>query len=136
MTEREQNCISERVWMNYRRQKKEKMLENEKHWNNPTIYEYNIVYCIVICWVLGKYNDREWVSNGEVNLIKARYIQAWRVYQYTLFKNEGQEGKTGLFWGWYQWEVGGHKERVNEGEYDGCILYSYMKTEEWNLYTC
>jgi hypothetical protein len=35
--------------------------------------------------------------------------------------------------GRYQWEVGGHKERVNEGEYGGCILYSYMKIEEWNL---
>jgi hypothetical protein len=31
--------------------------------------------------------------------------------------------------------VGGHKERVNEvneGDYGGCILYSYMKIEEWN----
>jgi hypothetical protein len=30
-------------------------------------------------------------------------------------------------------EVGGHKERVNEvneGDYGGCILYSYMKIEE------
>jgi hypothetical protein len=25
---------------------------------------------------------------------------------------------------------GGHKERVNEGEYSGCILYPYMKIEE------
>jgi hypothetical protein len=28
-----------------------------------------------------------------------------------------------------QWDRGGHKERVNEGEYGGCILYSYMKIE-------
>jgi hypothetical protein len=28
------------------------------------------------------------------------------------------------------WEGGGHKERVNEGENGGCILYPYMKTEE------
>jgi hypothetical protein len=24
----------------------------------------------------------------------------------------------------------GHKERGNEGEYDGCVLYPYMKIEE------
>jgi hypothetical protein len=27
-------------------------------------------------------------------------------------------------------EVGGHKERGNEGEYGGCILYPYIKKEE------
>jgi hypothetical protein len=32
--------------------------------------------------------------------------------------------------GEYQWEEGWHKESVNEGEYGGYILYSYMKTEE------
>jgi hypothetical protein len=26
-------------------------------------------------------------------------------------------------------KVGGHKERVNEGEYGRCILYLYMKIE-------
>jgi hypothetical protein len=26
--------------------------------------------------------------------------------------------------------VGGYKERINEGEYGGCILYSYMKIEK------
>jgi hypothetical protein len=31
-------------------------------------------------------------------------------------QKEGQEGKTGLFPGW---EEGGHKERVNKGEYGG-----------------
>jgi hypothetical protein len=34
--------------------------------------------------------------------------------------------------GWVQWEVGGHKERENEGEYGGCTLYPYMKIEELN----
>jgi hypothetical protein len=29
----------------------------------------------------------------------------------------------------YEWEVGGHKERGNEGQYDGCILYPYIKIE-------
>jgi hypothetical protein len=29
--------------------------------------------------------------------------------------------------------VGGHKERENEGECGGCILYPYMKIEELNL---
>jgi hypothetical protein len=32
-----------------------------------------------------------------------------------------------------QWEVGGHKEKVNECEYGECVLYSYMRIEEWNL---
>jgi hypothetical protein len=27
---------------------------------------------------------------------------------------------------------GGHKERVNECEYGRCVLYLYMKIEEWN----
>jgi hypothetical protein len=36
----------------------------------------------------------------------------------------------GLFGGGYQWESSGHKERVNEDEYGGCVLYLYMKTEE------
>jgi hypothetical protein len=35
--------------------------------------------------------------------------------------------------GGYQWKVCGHKERGNEGEYGGCILYPHMKIEEWNL---
>jgi hypothetical protein len=29
----------------------------------------------------------------------------------------------------YQWEWGGHKEKVKEFKYVGCILYSYMKIE-------
>jgi hypothetical protein len=41
--------------------------------------------------------------------------------------NEGLEDKTGPFWRWVS--VGGHKERVNENEYGGCILYSYKKIE-------
>jgi hypothetical protein len=36
---------------------------------------------------------------------------------YTL-KNERQEGKTGSVRGRYQWERGGHKEWVKEGEYE------------------
>jgi hypothetical protein len=38
--------------------------------------------------------------------------------------------QTLLFWGGYQWEVGGHKEKGNEGECIGCILYPYIKIEE------
>jgi hypothetical protein len=41
--------------------------------------------------------------------------------------------KQGLLWGIYQCVEGGHKERVNEGEYGGCILYSYIKIKECNL---
>jgi hypothetical protein len=40
-------------------------------------------------------------------------------------KKKEQESNKGLFQGWVP--VGGHKEKVNEGEY---ILYSYMKIEE------
>jgi hypothetical protein len=48
------------------------MLKNEKYWNNPSIYEHNIMHCTVICWLLGDHGDRQWESNeGEiVNLIK------------------------------------------------------------------
>jgi hypothetical protein len=53
-------------------------------------------------------------------------------YQYILNKkkNEGQEIKTGVFWGGYQWEGGRHKERVNDGECGICILYSCVKIEK------
>jgi hypothetical protein len=30
----------------------------------------------------------------------------------------------------YQWEEGGHKERVKDGKYSGGILYSCMKMEQ------
>jgi hypothetical protein len=30
----------------------------------------------------------------------------------------------------YQCEESGHKERVKEAKYGGCILYLYMKIEE------
>jgi hypothetical protein len=38
-------------------------------------------------------------------------------YQHTLFKNEGQEVKTGVFRRWVSVGGGGHMERVKEGEY-------------------
>jgi hypothetical protein len=37
------------------------MLDIEKYWNNPSIYEYNIMDCTVSCWILGEHGDREWV---------------------------------------------------------------------------
>jgi hypothetical protein len=46
-----------------------------------------------------------------------------------LFKNEGQEDKTGPFQGWVP-VGGGHKERVKDSEYGGRILYSCMKMEQ------
>jgi hypothetical protein len=48
------------------------MLENKKYWNNPSIYEYNIMHYTVFCWLLGEHGDRECVSNGgeRVDLIK------------------------------------------------------------------
>jgi hypothetical protein len=38
-----------------------------------------------------------------------------------------------LFEGGYQWEERWHKERVREGEYGTCILYSCMNTVQGNL---
>jgi hypothetical protein len=35
-----------------------------------------------------------------------------------------------LFWGAYQWQVSGHKEKRNEGECIGHKMYPYMKNEE------
>jgi hypothetical protein len=43
--------------------------------------------------------------------------------------NNKKMGKISLFQGRIQKERGGHKERVKVTEYDGCILYSYMKIE-------
>jgi hypothetical protein len=44
-------------------------------------------------------------------------------YQYTLKKYEGHEGKTSFLWGWILMRGGRHKERVNDSDYCGCILY-------------
>jgi hypothetical protein len=50
--------------------KGKKMLKNEKYWNIPSTYEYNItIHCKLLnC---GEHGDREIVRNGGVNLIKA-----------------------------------------------------------------
>jgi hypothetical protein len=45
-------------------QEGKKMLENEKYWNNRSIYEYNIKYYTVSSSVLGEHDDRDWESNG------------------------------------------------------------------------
>jgi hypothetical protein len=77
-SDREQNCISEYEGPTGGRRGKENVTEL-KYWNNPSIYEYNIMYCTVSCWTLGEHGDRERVSNGGANLIKAWYIQAWSI---------------------------------------------------------
>jgi hypothetical protein len=41
--------------------------------------------------------------------------------------------KQVLSGGGYQWGRGGGMKRVKEGEYGGCVLYSYMKIEQRNL---
>jgi hypothetical protein len=46
-----------------------KMLDNEKSWNNPSIYEYNIIYSTKCCWILGEEGNWERVSNGELILL-------------------------------------------------------------------
>jgi hypothetical protein len=38
--------------------------------------------------------------------------------------------KQVLFGGWYQWEGGGYKGRVKEGECGGNIMYSCMKIQK------
>jgi hypothetical protein len=54
----------------------------------------------------------------------------WTINTYPIYKNEGQDGKTSLFW--VQILVGGgeHKKRVTEDVYGRCVLYPYMKMEE------
>jgi hypothetical protein len=47
----------------------------------------------------------------------------------SFFKNEGQDGKTVPFWGWYQWEGGEYKQRVTKGEFHGNIFLC-MKMEK------
>jgi hypothetical protein len=44
-------------------------------------------------------------------------------YQYTVLKNEGQEGKIGLFWGWVPVRGGRHKERGLR-----CIWWMYFES--------
>jgi hypothetical protein len=45
-------------------------------------------------------------------------------------KNGKQEGKTDLVWGLVPVGCGECKERVQEGEYGGNIMYSCMKMEK------
>jgi hypothetical protein len=46
-------------------------------------------------------------------------------------KDEGQESKTSPVWGLEpQWEVGKHKESVEEGEYGGSTKHSSVKMEQ------
>jgi hypothetical protein len=44
-------------------------------------------------------------------------------------KVKDKEGKAGPFQGWVPEIGGGYQERVKEGGYGGCILYSCMKIE-------
>jgi hypothetical protein len=49
----------------------------------------------------------------------------------TPFNNHrNRKVKQALFWGGYQWERTGKKERVKESEYGGCTLYLCMKIEQ------
>jgi hypothetical protein len=48
----------------------------------------------------------------------------------SLFKNGEQEDKTGPVWDLCQWEGGGYKKRVCEGEYGGNIMYSRIKMQK------
>jgi hypothetical protein len=78
----------------------------------------------VSCWIIGEWGNRGRISNGGVKLINYYiyiyiYICVWNTktkHPWTInmcLKTEGQEGKTGLFWGWVLVGGGGHKERVN-----------------------
>jgi hypothetical protein len=48
-----------------------RMLENEKYWNNPSIYECNIIHYTVSCWMLGEHGRLFWLNQN------IQYIQAW-----------------------------------------------------------
>jgi hypothetical protein len=86
---------------------------------------------------MGEQGDRERVSDGGLiwlkedicvwnvkvkhfSTISIHFFKKLRVKQ--VFSRVGTSGRG---------EV--HKERVNESENSGCILYSYMNKEEWNL---
>jgi hypothetical protein len=56
--------------------------------------------------------------------------QTYLGYQYTLKKMKGRRLKQVFSRGRYQWEVGEHKEKANEGEYSGCTLYPCVTMEE------
>jgi hypothetical protein len=43
---------------------------------------------------------------------------------------KGRKVKQVLSRGWYQWERGGHEERVKKGKYGGNTMYSCMKMEK------
>jgi hypothetical protein len=102
------------------------MLENEKYWNKPSIYEYNIMRCTVSCWLLKEHDDREWISNGGLSRLKHDIYRS-EIYLNILLKNKGQEDKIVIFQEWVP--VGGRRAK----EKGGYILYSYVKIEEWNL---
>jgi hypothetical protein len=46
------------------------------------------------------------------------------------FKNEGNKCKTGLVRACLLMGVGRVNERVKEGQYDRCTLYTYIKAEQ------
>jgi hypothetical protein len=77
------------------------MLDNEIYWNNPPIYEYNIMQYTLNYRLLGEHGDREWVNNRgeEVNLIKEWYIHStkvnttWTINIHLIKKYQG-EGKS------------------------------------------
>jgi hypothetical protein len=54
---REQNYICESVWGCYGMCVCER--ENVREWNNPSMYEYYIMYCRVNCWILVEHGDRQ-----------------------------------------------------------------------------
>jgi hypothetical protein len=49
----------------------------------------------------------------------------------SFLKSGEQESKTGLVWWLVQGVWGGYKERVEEGECGGNVMYSCMKMEKW-----
>jgi hypothetical protein len=121
-----------------------KMLENEKCWKNPSIYEYNIMRCTVSYWVLGEHGNREWVSNRgkEVNLIKAQHTHAWSTkttpsldYQYILslkIWKAGWKNKCFLGEGTNRKRVGSRKGGMR-GEYGRWILLSIYENRNMKL---
>jgi hypothetical protein len=57
----------------------------------------------------------------------------WNINKHLKMKD--RESKVGFFWGWVPVGGGGQKEKVNEGEYGGFILYENRRMKPFEIQT-
>jgi hypothetical protein len=114
----------------------QKNLQSEKYWDIVSVHEDNKTQCTVSYWTIGEQGDRERVSNGGGNLIKAPYMHIWNTEAKPLWtndiclKNEGKESKIGPG---YQRMAEGIRRRWRRTIMVDVFLYSCMKIEQcWN----